>query len=137
MVEKEFHYGHNSIIFLGERVNEKEHIFNGRPSFYDALKLSDQPPPIDVELPYQIIPLPQTTIETYHFQIPNLSKKIKCSFHPQSLKMIESDQSLTTSTVYNVFNHFLIKKGTRVLFLTEVPHDKTKNRRKDGSNEKN
>ncbi|MCQ6279247.1 hypothetical protein [Bacillus sp. EB600] len=120
----------NSIIIFGERLCNNEIIFKGKLGFFDALKFSDQLPPLDVKFPYQFIPLTSTSNETIHFLDPILFRKFKFSVENHSLIIIDSDNNLTQGAVFNIFSYFLIKKGNRMLFLTDVPNNKITRRRK-------
>lgn len=117
----------NSIIFLGKRSDENELMFSAKPGFFDALSLSEQPAPSHL---YHFISLDHAANETFHFHDPNLSKKLTLTFHHRSLNVTESGPLLTTGAVYNIFNHFLIKRGSRILFLTKNPNLKIKTRRR-------
>jgi hypothetical protein len=121
----------NVIIFIGEKPEENEIQINGKPSFFDAVQFSEQQSPSTMNSPYQFIPLARSINETYRFYDPHLSKAIQFLFNGHSLQLIENGQSLTLENVYNVFKHFLVKKGNRVLFLTEPPKDKISLKPKD------
>jgi hypothetical protein len=114
----------NVIIFIGEKPEQNEIQISGKPSFFDAVQFSEQQFPSTMDSPYQFIPLAYSQNETYRFFDPHLSKMMKFVFNGHSLQLIENGQSLTLENVYNVFKHFLVKKGNRVLFLTEPPKEK-------------
>lgn len=121
----------HGIIFIGEKSTDNEIYINGKPSFFDAIHLSEQQSPSAMNSSYQFIPLARSLNETYRFYDPHLSKIIKLIFNGQSLQLIEDGQRLSKETVCNVFKHFLVKQGKRVLFLTESPKDKICLKQKD------
>ncbi|WML46207.1 hypothetical protein [Neobacillus sp. PS3-40] len=112
------------IIFIGKQPGDNEIQMIEKPGFFDALQLLDEQTPAPMDPPYQFIPLTGLSDETYCYNDPQLSKKINFNFNGNSLQLFGDDQDLTKEAVYNVFNHFLVKKGKKVLFLTEAPKDK-------------
>jgi hypothetical protein len=121
----------NVIIFIGEKPGKNKIQINGKPGFFDAVHLAEQQSPSTVNSSYQFIPLGHSLNKTYHFYDPHLSKTIKFVFNGQSLQLIENDLNLSKEEVYHVFKHFLVKKGKRVLFLTEAPKDKIRAKHKN------
>jgi hypothetical protein len=120
----------NSVIIIGERIRKNEIVFKGKPSFFDAMQFSDSSPPYDFNLDFQFIPLKYTSKETLHFHGPAIYQKINLIIGHHSLIIIDSENDLNPETVFNIFYHFLIKKGNRMLFLTDVPNNKILKRRK-------
>ena len=123
----------NVIVFIGKQPGENEIQVMSKPSFFDAVHLTEQQSPAPLTPSYQFIPLAGSLNETYHYYDPHLSKNIKFIFNGKSLKLIEEGDSLTKEAVYNVYKHFLVKKGKRVLFLTEAPKDKIHLKQKLGN----
>lgn len=121
----------NSIIIFGKRLNNNEIIFKGKPSFFEAIRFSDSSPPKSADFHFQHIPITCTPNKTFHFHDPVLYKKVKITIDHNTLIIIDADNILTPEAVYNIFNYFLIKKGKRMLFLTNVPNNKILTRRKD------
>lgn len=121
----------NSIIIFGKRLRKNEIIFKGKPSFFEAVRFSDSSPPIGADFQFQHIPISSTSNKTFHFHDPVLYKKIKIIIDHNTLIIIDSDNILTPEAVHNIFNYFLIKKGKRMLFLTNVPNNKILRREKD------
>lgn len=121
----------DSIIIFGERFRNKVIIFKDKPGFFDAMKFSDPSPPMEIDFPLKFISVTSTSTETFHFHDPLLSQKFKFIIGHHSLKIIESDNDLSISAIFNVFNYFLIKKGSRMLFLTNLPNNKIKKGNKD------
>jgi hypothetical protein len=121
----------HGIIFIGEKPADNEIYINGKPSFFDAVHLSEQQSPLATNSSYQFIPLARSLNETYRFYDPHLSKIIKFSFNGHSLQLIEDGQQLSKETVYKIFKHFLVKQGKRVLFLIEPPKDNIRLKQKD------
>jgi hypothetical protein len=133
--------GENSIIIFGKRIGKNKIIFNGKPSFFDAIRFSDSSPPQDVDFSSQHIPVIHTPNKTYHLHDPLLYKSIKFILEHNKLIIIDSDNILTPEDVFNIFKCFLIKRGKRMLFLTDVPNNKIIKSDKDkllwNNNEKN
>jgi hypothetical protein len=121
----------NSIIIFGKRLSRNEIIFKGKPSFFEAIRFSDSSSPIDANFYFQYIPISCTPNKTFHFRDPFLSKSIKITIDLNKLKIIDIDNSLTPEEVYNIFNYLLIKRGKKMLFLTNVPNNKIFRREKD------
>jgi hypothetical protein len=131
----------NTIIIFGKRVGKNKIIFNGKPSFFDAIRFSDSSPPQDGDFSSQYCPVTCTPNKTYHFHDPQLNQRIKFIIDHNKLIIFDSDNNLTPEAVDNIFKYFLIKKGNKMLFLTDVPNNKIKKREKDkllsNNNEKN
>jgi hypothetical protein len=131
----------NSIIIFGKRLGKNKIIFNGKPSFFDAIRFSDSSPPQDIDYSSLYIPVTCTPNKTYHFHDPLLYTSIKFIIDHNKLIIIDNDNILTSEAVYNIFKSLLIKKGKKMLFLTDVPNNKVITRNKDKllckNNEKN
>jgi hypothetical protein len=120
-----------SIIISGKRIDKNEIVFNSKPSFFDAIRFSDSSPPQDGNLPFQYIPITSTSNMTFHFHDPLLNKRIKFTIDHNKLIIKDTDNILTPDAVHSLFNYFLIKKGKKMLFLTDVPNNKIIKREKD------
>jgi hypothetical protein len=121
----------NSVIIFGKKLGKNEIILNGKPSFFDAIRFSDSSPPQDIDFSSLYIPVTCTPNKTYHFHDPLLYTSIKFIIDHNKLIIIDSENTLTPEAVYNIFTYFLIKKGKRILFLTDVPNNKIIKREKD------
>lgn len=113
-----------NVVFIGEKPTKNKIQINALPGFFDAVKLAEQQSSSTVNSPYQFIPLGHSTDVKYNFYELHLSKTIRFVFSGRSLQLIGSGFNFTKEEVYHVFKHFLVKKGNRVLFLTEAPKDK-------------
>lgn len=105
----------NSLIFIGEMPDEKVMRIKSKPEFYDAVILSKQSPRSIKNAPYQFIPLGGSI----HF----CENDVKFTFHQHSLQIM-GNQQLTETDVYNILNHFAVKKGNQISFLVHFPSDK-------------
>ena len=115
----------DSVIFIGERPNEKEIILTGKPVFYDALCVSKQPEAPHNCSPYQYIPL----IEEKSFCIHE--KQLELTLQHSSLQLNDEKQNLTASDAMKLFSSFMIKKQNRLLFISEIPNIKIRNTKKN------
>jgi iron only hydrogenase large subunit-like protein len=121
----------NSIIIFGKRLSKYEIIFKGKPSFFEATRFSDSSSPIGEDFHFQHIPISATPNKTFHFHDPVLDKKIKITINHHKLIIQDIDNILTPEEVNNIFDYFLIKRGKKMLFLTNVPNNKILKREKD------
>ena len=115
----------DSVIFIGERPNEKEIILTGKPVFYDALCVSKQPEAPHNCSPYQYIPLMQEKSFCIH------EKQLELTLQHSSLQLNDEKQNLTASDAMKLFSSFMIKKQNRLLFISEIPNIKIEKNRKD------
>ncbi|NHM30053.1 hypothetical protein [Neobacillus terrae] len=115
----------DSVIFIGERPNEREIKLTGKPVFYDALCVSKQPEAPQNCSPYQYIPLIQEKSFCLH------ENQLEFILHHSSLQLNDEKKNLTANDAMKLFSSFMIKKQNRLLFISENPNIKIRNTKKD------
>ncbi|MEH7334236.1 hypothetical protein V7161_16440 [Neobacillus drentensis] len=116
----------NSLIFIGEKKSKKNLQFTRKPSFYDAILLSNQSPQSPKAPSYQSIPLDSKANIQFHFYDSN----IHLIYQKQSLKIFSCHRQLTETEVFDLFHHFAVKEGDKVSFLSFFPSEKTSARKR-------
>ncbi|MEH7074303.1 hypothetical protein [Neobacillus drentensis] len=110
----------NSIIFICEGTDSQEKEIKGKPSFYDAIQLSNQSPQTLEDTPYQSIAFQKTAIIPIH----SFNSRIHISYEQHSLKIVTENNDLTESEVFECLTHFAVKEGFQVSFIAVFPKDK-------------
>ncbi|WP_223594789.1 hypothetical protein [Neobacillus bataviensis] len=116
----------NSLIFIGEKKSKKNLQFTRKPSFYDAILLSNQSPQSPKAPSYQSIPLDSKANIQIHFY----DSSIHLIYQKQSLKIFSRHRHLTETEVFDLFHHFAVKEGDKVSFLSFFPSGKASTRKR-------
>lgn len=115
-----------ALIFIGS-VRKPECSIKGKPSFSDAMRLSNQ---LYVQTPsrtYQHMPLDDTHSS---FQISDSDIQLTFDRDRNTIKIIAESKQLMDEEVFNVLKHFAFKKGRKVTFLTTISYHKNRIRKK-------
>ncbi len=112
----------SSIIFIGEKLREREWRITREPDFYDAILLSHQSPQKAraAANPYQSIPLRSANIA---FNL--CDHHIYFTYHHQTLLIAKEGTEPTEEEIFDVFHNLLLKEGNRVSYLVQMPKGKT------------
>ncbi|WP_066070598.1 hypothetical protein [Neobacillus soli] len=113
-----------SLIFIGERGCNQQLIITKKPSFYDAVTLSNQSPQPTKNTPYRSIPLVSSTNISFR----NSDYNIQLT--SQSIQISESGRELSEEEVFDMLNHLIIKEGDKVTFFGYSPYCKNRPRKK-------
>ncbi|MGG3560666.1 hypothetical protein ABES03_03475 [Neobacillus rhizosphaerae] len=117
-----------ALIFIGEQVSKQECWIKSKPSFSDAVVLSNQTSHQTTCVSYQHILL---DYKNNSFQISDSDIQLTCD--RDSLKITQGSKSkqLTEEEVFDIINNFAFKKGNKVTFLRTIPYRKSKKRKKN------
>jgi hypothetical protein len=99
-----------------------------KPSFYDALLLSNRSPQPTKDTSFQSIPICKKTIVSIRYR----DDDIQLTYHGQSLQIFASNRELSEEEVLEVLHNFVVKEGNRVTYLRIFPNDKFRRRKRKG-----
>lgn len=111
----------HSLIFIGELEDKQNLRITRKPSFFDAILLSKQLSHPTRIPSYGAIPLDSNANISIHF----FDSNIHLIYQEQSLQIFSRHHDLTESEVFNFFNHFAIKEGSTISYLSLFPREKT------------
>ncbi|MGG3469524.1 hypothetical protein ABES02_18830 [Neobacillus pocheonensis] len=111
----------HSLIFIGEREDKQNLRITRKPSFFDAILLSKQLSHPTRTPSYEAIPLGSNANISIHF----FDSNIHLIYKEQSLQIFSRNYDLTESEVFDFFNHFAIKEGSTISYLSLFPRGKT------------
>jgi hypothetical protein len=115
-----------SLIFIGEQMNKKVVRITNKPSFYDALLLSNQTPQPTKIIPYQSIPIRKNTTLSIRYR----DDIIQLTYQGNSIQIIADNRELSEKEVFELLHNFAVKEGDRVTFLRTFCHSKTRLRKR-------
>ncbi|GHH98727.1 hypothetical protein [Neobacillus kokaensis] len=107
-----------SLVFIGEKIREHEWKITRKPEFYDAILLTHQTSQTEKaeENRYQSIPLPSA-----NFKFNLGDHNIYFTYNNQKIQFEKDREDLSEEEVFDVFNSLLLKEGTRVSYLVQMP----------------
>lgn len=114
------------IIFIGEKVRKKTCLISSKPSFFDAVRLSNEVYSQTTRTTYQRIPL-----DSKNYSIQLSDSDIQLTFDRDSFMIKEGSSKLTEEEVIDIINNFAFKKGNKVTFLRMIPYRKNRKRKKN------
>ncbi len=112
-----------SFILIGKPTGAKELEITNKPSFYDAIQLSNQSlqrPHLHPNSPYHLIPLEDNTDLSFHYGNAN----IEVNYDQRSLSFVEVGQKLMEEEVFDVLANFVVKEGNKASYLGIPPYGK-------------
>jgi hypothetical protein len=115
-----------ALIFIGEKNSKKECWIKSKPSFFDAVLLSNKSPHHTKSSPYQQISLDYYT--ELSFQFSDSDVQLKCD--GETLQIIEGETQLSEDEVYDLINNFVIKQGSKITILNTHGYRNNIKRRK-------
>jgi len=111
----------SAIILIGKQINNQELQITCKPSFSDAIQLTNHSLTLTKNSPYQCIPLEDDKNITLNYD--------GCSVHvdlnQRLIRIKEGASKLTEEEAFDLLSNFVIKEGDRVSFLGIPPHRNT------------
>ena len=117
-----------ALIFIGEQVSKQECWIKSKPSFSDAIFLSNQSSHQTTCVSYQHILLDYKNIS---FQISDSDIQLTCDRDSLMITQGSKSKQITEEEVFDIINNFAFKKGNKVTFLRTIPYRKSKKRKKN------